>query len=560
MCFSLLLLLLVNNIPVRSVPYKPDIIYDIKDSLNHTINCGESQYYLNVNFDPNNDKGKNYWFKWETTETIKYANISVLGETNKWIYLVYDEHDDAKWRYLTISHLIEICHNCSHNNASIDIAFADGHFSHGIYWIGVNGNFNLTLNCKHYDYSMEKVEILWIAISSSLLGLLCIIGFICAVCANKHWEPPKHQENQNIKRINIFPGIQSRRFSIIAGNEQGLMEIINNNTAPTSAAGNVELIENENKTDTDVAHNENNNDNCGDSEEEEKEKEKEFEKEKEDETLAEIFDALEEIGENNEGLDIYQVLAFRIFYIPEERPDYALQITWEQQAWVAAIITAILQTFGIVMALYDVVNGYFGNNFDPTIDTNSQCEWRKEFWENGGIWFKLLAFLWAFIITLTVSKFAKQLLDQGLNHLLHKMIKKIPKTICDCCNITLTNEKTNIKKDSDALKKLGLFVNSGIILAGIFINMFTLVCAVGGGFFMIYASEASGEAVDMVLNAVALYFMIEVDDLLVMDKDYEDLKTHREHKKKLFDEKKKKGELKTYLKDEFDKMENVRFW
>lgn len=42
-----------------------------------------------------------------------------------------------------------------------------------------------------------------------------------------------------------------------------------------------------------------------------------------------------------------------------------------------------------------------------------------------------------------------------------------------------------------------------------------------GSFLLVYATEGGMDSIDMVLNAVALFFMIELDDFMVSSKDYE---------------------------------------
>ena len=53
---------------------------------------------------------------------------------------------------------------------------------------------------------------------------------------------------------------------------------------------------------------------------------------------------------------------------------------------------------------------------------------------------------------------------------------------------------------------------------GFSINLFVSVLAVYGSFLVIYFSTNS---LDMVLNSVALFFIVELDDLLVRNKDYQ---------------------------------------
>lgn len=53
---------------------------------------------------------------------------------------------------------------------------------------------------------------------------------------------------------------------------------------------------------------------------------------------------------------------------------------------------------------------------------------------------------------------------------------------------------------------------------GFSINLFVAILAIYGSFLVIYFSTSS---LDMVLNSVALFFIVELDDLLVRNKDYQ---------------------------------------
>eukprot|EP01083_Nonionella_stella_P060461 157876_1 len=60
----------------------------------------------------------------------------------------------------------------------------------------------------------------------------------------------------------------------------------------------------------------------------------------------------------------------------------------------------------------------------------------------------------------------------------------------------------------------------GYVYFGYLVNLYTLFLAILGSYFLIYSSEEGVGAIDMVFNAVALFFMIELDDLLVTNDDY----------------------------------------
>merc|ERR1719242_1453811 len=61
------------------------------------------------------------------------------------------------------------------------------------------------------------------------------------------------------------------------------------------------------------------------------------------------------------------------------------------------------------------------------------------------------------------------------------------------------------------------FVNSTWLKIGLYVNILASIFAVYGAFIVVFFSE---NALDMVLNSVALFFVVELDDLLVKTSDY----------------------------------------
>merc|ERR1719242_1768533 len=61
------------------------------------------------------------------------------------------------------------------------------------------------------------------------------------------------------------------------------------------------------------------------------------------------------------------------------------------------------------------------------------------------------------------------------------------------------------------------FVNSTWLKIGLYVNILASVLAVYGAFILVFFSE---NALDMVLNSVALFFVVELDDLLGNIDDY----------------------------------------
>ena len=62
------------------------------------------------------------------------------------------------------------------------------------------------------------------------------------------------------------------------------------------------------------------------------------------------------------------------------------------------------------------------------------------------------------------------------------------------------------------------FISTFWLQAGFTVNVIVSIVAVYGSFVVIFFSD---DSLDMVLNSVALFFIVELDDLLVNDSDYE---------------------------------------
>jgi len=67
------------------------------------------------------------------------------------------------------------------------------------------------------------------------------------------------------------------------------------------------------------------------------------------------------------------------------------------------------------------------------------------------------------------------------------------------------------------------FVNSYWLKIGLYVNVFASIFAVYGAFIVVFFSD---NALDIVLNSVALFFVVELDDLLVKTGDYERIESY----------------------------------
>ena len=224
--------------------------------------------------------------------------------------------------------------------------------------------------------------------------------------------------------------------------------------------------------------------------------------EEEQDPIVKVFESLIDQIENKDGLDIYQTLAFR-YRDPKSRrmklkkPFSKFRINLDlmyvssfQRVLYVAIVTFSLQVIGITIILYSVVFA------DKTWEYwEGQCFYSGEDWKNDSNWlYKILAFLWAMVITLSIAIHQHRMRDSGLS----KIIDQIP------------NEMYSILNCVDIV----------ILHLGLLCNLYTLLVAVLGSYFIIFTSAGGADAMDMVLNAVALFFMIELDDMLVTSNDY----------------------------------------
>merc|ERR1719445_3032664 len=68
-------------------------------------------------------------------------------------------------------------------------------------------------------------------------------------------------------------------------------------------------------------------------------------------------------------------------------------------------------------------------------------------------------------------------------------------------------------------------VNVIWLRVGLSVNVFVTISAVYGSFVTVFFSDNS---LDMILNSVALFFLVELDDMLVKAKDYATIKSYLE--------------------------------
>ena len=86
------------------------------------------------------------------------------------------------------------------------------------------------------------------------------------------------------------------------------------------------------------------------------------------------------------------------------------------------------------------------------------------------------------------------------------------------------------------------WIDHGWLYFGFVVNTVAAVTAVWGSFFIIFWTE---HAVDMVLNSVALFFLVELDDLLVDGRDYDKIETELLDEEAFEKRRKPTGRMKT---------------
>eukprot|EP01083_Nonionella_stella_P022650 62638_1 len=225
------------------------------------------------------------------------------------------------------------------------------------------------------------------------------------------------------------------------------------------------------------------------------------------------------ICEDFSGLDAYQVLAVRardsesyeanIHYIFQSCPGccprrirywQVMTIPQFYRAICTATIAFVLQTFGITVTLVILISRHV--HLDNLKQDLNNCM-VEDHWNTKVVLFnKILAFFWCLYISFSIGSKLRNLNNIGLYKIL---------------NVLESDELDQIK-----------CVDFFIMRCGQMINYYTSFMAVIGSFFMIYDTSGNGAddapaGVDMILNAIALFFILEIDNEIVFVTDYEDL-------------------------------------
>eukprot|EP01084_Bolivina_argentea_P310866 537993_1 len=190
-----------------------------------------------------------------------------------------------------------------------------------------------------------------------------------------------------------------------------------------------------------------------------------------DDEQNEFFQHLRNCCHFNDEFDVYQILAFESTLV--ERDIITL---WKYRLkCLKGFLCAVTQIFGMIVVLSQLIKQGSSNK--------SMCnDFNSDNWEMNVLSF----FLSTYLSYTTIKQLSTK---KGL-------YQYIP------------------LKDYDVK-----WLDHGWLYFGFVVNTVASVCAVWGSFFIIFYSQA---AIDMVLNSVALFFLTELDDLLVNDEDYEE--------------------------------------
>eukprot|EP01084_Bolivina_argentea_P282944 484457_1 len=221
--------------------------------------------------------------------------------------------------------------------------------------------------------------------------------------------------------------------------------------------------------------------------------------------------------DDQEGMDIYQVLAIRYHdkqsrEIRGRKPFAKIGINIEfvaispfLQTLFIAIIVGLAQTVGITVVIYKLFMAFFAHAI-----TDEFCSMEAKRW-NDVYSLKMLSFLLSLIITFYVSVIMGTIQHSGMYEITDKLMSK------------------HIQRIDNVVIWI-LHIGGGI-------NWYVCLLSVIGSYFIIYESNQGEEqndgsidyshsGLDMILNAVALFFMLELDDVIITAQDYNDCKQH----------------------------------
>eukprot|EP01084_Bolivina_argentea_P282137 482893_1 len=181
-----------------------------------------------------------------------------------------------------------------------------------------------------------------------------------------------------------------------------------------------------------------------------------------------ICDKFKKNAEDRDELDIYMVTAFLKYYHNET----AHRHRWKYAFYCfKCLVCAAVQTFGMIAFLSYVIR----SNWD---DKKLECRM-------SGAWdLRTMAILFSLYISVWIENMILNLKSQGL----YEFPAYLPS-----------------------------FLANEWVYIGLYSNAFTLMAATFGSFLLIYTADTT---IDIVLNALALYFIVDLDNNLVDHVDY----------------------------------------
>jgi len=183
------------------------------------------------------------------------------------------------------------------------------------------------------------------------------------------------------------------------------------------------------------------------------------------EPWGEVAQHFQQHAQDGETLDIYQMCAFMAYNGDSKCKLYFY--------YLKAICCALFQTVGLIIFIYNAIK-----------------ETDKGLCDSAGDWdVRTIATIATLYISLTMAGTVQALDEQGLYEF-----------------------------DGWSTETIPPFISPRWLFIGMYVNYFSLMSAILGSFIVIYVSES---ALDVVLNAVALFFVVEMDDLMIDEYDYQ---------------------------------------
>eukprot|EP01083_Nonionella_stella_P035970 98122_1 len=235
------------------------------------------------------------------------------------------------------------------------------------------------------------------------------------------------------------------------------------------------------------------------------------------------------ICEDFNGLDVYQVLAVRARDAASFEPDlhypfkHCLRCPRRIRYWKVmaiphfyrtlstVIVVFMLQTWGITVTLIALMFGIFETPKHAG-EVSETLAWGgiggcmvEHHWRSNMVLFnKTLAFFWCLYLSFSIRSKLRNITDSGL----YKIFGVL---------------------EYDELDKISC-ADFVMMRWGQMINYYVSLVAIIGSFFIIYDTSSEDDeyragvaGVEMILNSIALFFIIEIDDQLVFVVDYEDI-------------------------------------